>query len=186
VSNKCVLLLDFTRPDVLNFAMLPSQPTPNTSNFQVRGNDATWVNGVFHEFNEYMRSHRSKMSWLHRHTVYDVLLWVLGFPFGLWCDAHATATIQKSSTSPFVQAALYIYVFLAALVGVRFLFHYARWIWPLVEYRQPKSRALAQDGVVRHRPRGRVHAALRRREKAVPAQDGSSAGHRTVMGPSCW
>jgi len=58
--------------------MLPSQPTPNETNFAVNGSDATWVNGVFHEFTEYTRSHRSRMSWLHRHTVYDVLLWILG------------------------------------------------------------------------------------------------------------
>ena len=48
------------------------------TNFAVNGSDATWVNGVFHEFTEYTRSHRSRMSWLHRHTVYDVLLWILG------------------------------------------------------------------------------------------------------------
>ena len=142
VSNKCTLFLDFRRPEVLNFAMVPSQPTPNESNFHVHGNDATWVNGVFHEFTEFMRSHRSKMSWLHRHTVYDVVLWILGFPFALWCDARATTLIQKASASTFVQAAFYVYVFFGALVGVRFLFHYARWIWPLVEYRHPRNRAL--------------------------------------------
>src|SRR5215510_13265510 len=38
---------------------------------------------------------------------------------------------------------LSIYIFVAMLFGMRFLFHYARWIWPLVEFRHPRSRAMA-------------------------------------------
>ncbi|KKL48448.1 hypothetical protein LCGC14_2325400, partial [marine sediment metagenome] len=42
----------------------------------------------------------------------------------------------------FVQNAAYVYVFLASLIFFRLLFHYARWVWPLVEYRSPRNAAL--------------------------------------------
>jgi len=48
--NKMVLFLDFRKPEVLNFTILPSQETVNESNFEIEGRDATWVNGVFQEF----------------------------------------------------------------------------------------------------------------------------------------
>jgi hypothetical protein len=50
--------------------------------------------------------------------------------------------ISKATASPFLSAAIYVYLFLACLIGFRILFHYARWIWPLVEFRGPKSKAI--------------------------------------------
>jgi hypothetical protein len=141
VPNTVRLYLDFSRPAVLNFSILPSLDTPNSSEFSANGDDATWVNGVAHEFDEFLRSQPSTAGWLHRHSVYDAMLWPFAFPLGLWLDFRLSRWVERLP-SPFVRAAIYVYVTYATLIAFRLMFHYARWIWPRVEYRHSRDRAL--------------------------------------------
>ena len=69
-----------------------------------------------------------------KHSIYDVFLWLAGAPIGLWWTSRLAPAIQRITSSAFLQAAFYLYLFVATLFGVRILFHYARWIWPLVEF----------------------------------------------------
>jgi len=140
--NKMVLFLDFRRADVLNFTILPSQETQNESNIEIEGRDATWVNGVFQEFFDYVDRRPSTSPWLHRHSVYDMLLWLVGFPLSFWMCAKLSAHIESLflQDSVFLKSALYFYVFIVALNVLRIAFHYARWIWPLAEYKSERSR----------------------------------------------
>jgi len=140
--NKCILFLDFTRPEVFNFTLLPSQETPNTSNVSVQGSDATWVHGVYHELENFLSVYPSTSRILHRHTTYDLLVWTLGLPLGFWLCFRVSPLISKVNASPFLSAALYVYSFFACLIILRILFHYARWIWPLVEFRGPRNKAI--------------------------------------------
>lgn len=141
--NHFQLLLDFSRPHVLNLSFLPSQETPNTSNIEVRGFDPTWVHGVFHEVTNFVNEHPSQLTWIHKHSVYDFSLFILGIPFGFWMVYRLSSVLNKifAGVSVFVQNASYVYVFLISLFIWRIIFHYARWIWPLVEYQSPKSKA---------------------------------------------
>jgi hypothetical protein len=141
-ANKCVLFLDFRRPEVFNFTLLPSQETSNQSNVAIQGNDATWVHGVYHELERYLSEYPSTLQILHRHTTYDCLVWTLGLPLAFWLCFRMSHYVSKASGSPFLSSALYVYLFLACLFGFRILFHYSRWIWPLVEFRGPKNRAI--------------------------------------------
>jgi hypothetical protein len=142
-QNKMTLFLDFGRPSILNFTILPSQETLNESNIEVNGSDATWVNGVFKELIDHVSQHPTTASWLHRHTVYDVLVWIIGLPIGFWICSKLSHFIETQlfTLSPFLQAALYIYIFLASLTLLRVAFHYARWIWPLNEFRSERSKS---------------------------------------------
>ena len=140
--NKCVLFLEFTRPEIFNFSLMPSQETPNESNVVVQGTDATWVHGVYHEIEKYIVDHPSTTWILHRQTTYDLFLWTLGFPLGFWICFRMSALILKMTPSPFLSAALYVYLFVVFLLSFRILFHYARWIWPLVEFRGPKNKSI--------------------------------------------
>jgi hypothetical protein len=143
-QNKMILFLDFRRPDVLNFTILPSQETLNESNFEIEGKDATWVNGVFKEFFDFVEQRPSTSPWLHRHTVYDVLLWLAGFPIS-FCICHRLSSFVENifgGYSPFLKSALYFYVFMITLILIRIAFHYSRWIWPLTEFRCEKSNSL--------------------------------------------
>lgn len=147
--NKIVLFIDFGRPAVLNFTILPSQETMNESNIEVSGNDVTWVNGVFQEAVDYISKYPAAASWLHRHTVYDIIVWLLGLPLSFWACAKLSSFIETGffEHSSFLSAALYVYVFFISLSLLRVAFHYARWIWPLTEYRSSRNKSLKHKAV---------------------------------------
>lgn len=143
VRNYLEIFIDFSRPEIFNFNLMPSGSTPNGSNVKVHGSDATWVNGVFYEIQGFINEHKAKAPWLHRHSIYDILLWLIGYPIGFWACFKATPFIPNvDAVGPFVRAALYVYLFLSVLIGFRALFHYSRWVFPVVEFRHPKSKSL--------------------------------------------
>lgn len=147
--NKMILFLDFGRPEVLNFTILPSQETANESNFEIEGRDATWVNGVFQEFFNFVERRPSTSPWLHRHTVYDLLLWLVGFPLSFWVCTKLSLFMESTfGYSPFLKSALYFYVFLIAINLLRVAFHYARWIWPLTEFQGERSKSLKHKAIL--------------------------------------
>lgn len=143
-ANCFQLFLDFTKPPVFNFSVLPSTETANESTFSVNGRDATWVNGVFSEVVKFISQKRSVHSWLHRHSAYDLLLWLIGYPVSFWLCSKASPVISFlfGSSSEFMKAAAYFYVFMVFLFLFRILFHYARWIWPLIEYQSENNRSI--------------------------------------------
>lgn len=138
--NSMILFLDFTSPAVFNFNLMPSFETPNNSNFTAKGYDATWVNGVFNEFNQMLEDNKTSFSWLHRHTIYDVLVWLVGLPFAFWTCFKLSSLISKLLVTNFLHNAIYVYLFFLSLTLLRVLFHYARWIWPLLEYKGEKDK----------------------------------------------
>lgn len=141
VKNKCMLLLDFSTPSVFDFRSLPSMETANGSRFFVQGSDATWVNGVFSEMNRYFVEHKSVATWIHRHSVYDLLLWCVGLPLCFWVCYRMSEHVTQLVGSGILYNAILVYLFAATLVAFRVLFHYARWIWPLIDYRQIRSKS---------------------------------------------
>jgi hypothetical protein len=145
-----ILFLDFRKPEVLNFSILPSQETNNESNFEIEGRDVTWVNGVFQEFFDFVERRPSTAPWLHRHSVYDVLLWLVGFPLSFWICSKLAPFVEgvAGGLSTFLKSALYFYVFVIALNLLRIAFHYARWIWPLTEFRSEMSSSIKHKTIL--------------------------------------
>ena len=142
--NSLKLFLDFNKPQVLNLTLLPSQATLNESNISVTGYESTWVHGVFNEINTFIDKYPSQFTWIHKHSVYDLLVWTIGLPLSFWIVYRLSGILNKlfGNFSVFVQSASYVYVFFATLISFRLLFHYARWVWPLVEYDSVKNKAL--------------------------------------------
>lgn len=143
--NSLEILLDFGRPDPFDFNHLPSRATENPSKFLVQGFDASWTNGLFNELSTFFRARRAHLAWIHRSSVWDALLWGLGMPFCFWVAYRLSPFIDRafSNYSAFVEAVLYLYIFLVSANLLRSVFHYARWVWPRVEYVAPGNRALA-------------------------------------------
>jgi len=148
--NSFQLFIDFSKLELFNLSFLPSQATPNESKMVVQGYDSTWVNGLYHEIDMFLKKHPARLTWIHKHSIYDLLLWLLGFPFGFWVTYKLSGLLIKtfSQFSIFVQNAAYVYVFLASLVLFRLLFHYARWVQPPVEYIGPTNKALKHRVIV--------------------------------------
>jgi hypothetical protein len=46
-----------------------------------------------------------------------------------------------------MKSALYVYLFFISLSLLRVAFHYARWIWPLTEYRSSKNKSMKHKAV---------------------------------------
>lgn len=141
--NSFEMFLDFSKPEIFDFTLMPSYRTPNGSNVKVQGTDATWVNGLFHEIQEFMRNHNSSAAWVHGHSIYDMLLWLFGYPVAFWvCFKLSPSLPSINGIGPFLKAAFFVYLFLITLTGFRALFHYARWVFPVVEFRHPKDNSL--------------------------------------------
>lgn len=143
--NSFKIFLDFTKPNIFDLSLMPNHETPNESNIEVKGYDATWVNGVFSELKKFVEERSSTLSIVHNHSVYDVLLWVLGFPLSFWVCYKLSGQIESAfgGDNAFIVSALYLYAFVATLFVFRVLFHYLRWVCPLVEYRCKGNRMLA-------------------------------------------
>lgn len=143
-NNSFKIFLDFSKPKIFDLSFMPSHGTPNESEIEVKGYNATWVNGVFSEIKKFIDARGSSMSLVHNHSIYDVLLWILGFPLSFWVCSKLTPYIASSfgAGNSFVTSALYLYAFIATLFIFRILFHYLRWVCPLVEYRSKNNKML--------------------------------------------
>lgn len=148
--NSFEVLLDFSKPEIFDFSFLPNQRTPNGSNFVVRGYEVTWANGVFNEIRNFIKEKSAPLYFIHKHSIYDVFLWVLGFPFAFWVAYKCSGWIdvELRDLSIFVRSALYVYVVLASLVVFRIIFHYMRWIFPILEYRASNNGAIAHRAIL--------------------------------------
>lgn len=148
--NSFKIFLDFNKPKIFDLSLMPSHGTPNESNIEVKGYDATWVNGVFSELKKFIDDRSSTLSIVHSHSIYDILLWVLGFPVSFWVCHKFSTEIESvfNNTNAFGTSALYLYTFVATLFVFRVLFHYLRWVCPLVEFRGKGSIMLAHRAVL--------------------------------------
>lgn len=149
-SNSFTIFIDFDKPEIFDFTFIPSLNTPNSSNIEVTGYDATWVNGVFSELKNFVDGRSSTLSIIHNHSIYDILLWMLGFPLSFWFCWELSSQIESlfNNINIFTANALYLYVFMASLVVFRSLFHYLRWTCPLVEFRYNRNKSLVHRTVL--------------------------------------
>ncbi len=148
--NSFKIFLDFSKSKIFDLSLMPSHSTPNGSNIEVKGYNATWVNGLFSELKKFFDSRSSTFSIVHGHSIYDVLLWLLGFPLSFWIVSNLSTQIESvfMDISIFATNALYLYIFIGTLLIFRFLFHYLRWVCPLVEFRSKENKMLAHRTIL--------------------------------------
>ena len=141
--NRFELFLDFTKPEFFNLSLSLSRSTPNESNILVSGRNETWVNGVYHAVMEFVKNRKTRRKFFHRHSVYDLLLICVGFPFAFWAAYKLSGWINSlfGEHSGILKSAAYVYVFYFSLLLIRILFDYARWIFPIVEYKESTDTA---------------------------------------------
>lgn len=145
--NQFEIFIDFSKPKVFDFSFQPSDKTPNDSMFSVEGYDNTWVNGVFSEIDKFFNKHSSKFSGIHKNSIYDLVVWVLGIPIGFWSCFKLSDIINNVFTNEFLKSAFYVYIFFLTLVLLRILFHYFRWLYPKIQYKTKNDLSLIHRGV---------------------------------------
>lgn len=141
--NRFEMLLDFTKPELFNLSLSPSISTPNASNILVSGLDSTWVSGVYGEIANFIEKNRTRRKFFHRHSIYDLLLFLLGIPFAFWMAYKLSRLINSifGGFSVFVQNGAYVCLFFLMLHLFKALFDYARWVFPIVEYKSTTDTA---------------------------------------------
>jgi hypothetical protein len=141
-NDRASLLLDFSRPSLLNFGSQPSSPTPNNSNWFVTGETESWSTSLGARLKEFFGERATQIDWLHRDGTYDALLLVLGLPLSLWGSYRLGHGVTTKLNLPFViTTAVYVYTLVLSLNVFRALFSYARWVFPKIELESKKSAA---------------------------------------------
>ena len=135
--NRFELLLDFTKPGLFNLSLSPSISTPNESYFLVTGLNSDWVSGVYRKVTDFINGKKTRRRFFHRHSVYDLLLFFLGLPFAFWVAYKLSGVINNifGKFSVFVQNGAYVCLFFLMLHLFRTVFNYARWTFPIMEYK---------------------------------------------------
>ncbi len=141
--NRFALFLDFTKPELFNLSLLSSISTPNASNIHVSGLDSTWVSGVYSEVTNFIKEKRTRRGFFHRHSVYNLLMLFLGIPLTFWIAYKSSGLINRifGEFSVFVQNGVYVCLCFLMLNLFKILFDYARWVFPLVEYKSTMGTA---------------------------------------------
>lgn len=124
--NRFELLLDFTKSELFNLSLSPSISTPNASNIFVSGLNSDWVSGVFRKVTEFIKEKRTRRRFLHRHSVYDILVLCGGLPFAFSIAYKLSVWINNlfDEISMILEIAAYVYVFFLSLHFFKALFDY--------------------------------------------------------------
>ena len=140
--NRFRVHLDFTEPPGFNAYNPWDQPTPNGSQLEIIGSDETWVTGVYESTLTFFRQRRQHRSWLHGHITFNLLNYLLGFPAALWIifRLDSTAPLSFQAIHGALRGALYVYLFLLALLIFRLIIGGFRWIFPLIEIEGARSK----------------------------------------------
>jgi hypothetical protein len=144
------VLLDFSQPPLFNFGQLPSLPTPNASNFAISADDESWFTSTNARLLQFFSERKTKNDWLHRGSVYDLMLMFPGIPIALWAIYHVGQWLDqiKPPLPSFLTTAIYVYVFVVTVALFRVFFSYTRWVFPKVELESDlKSSPLRHRGV---------------------------------------
>jgi len=117
---------------ILQVGRLPSEATPNNSLIIVSGEDRNWIAAVHSGIMDFINNRRSAREWLHKQSIYDLLLVFIGFPLVFWMLYRIGPFFEKafSEFSSFIVNAIYVYFFFFFLYIFRFFFGYAQWVWP--------------------------------------------------------
>lgn len=149
IDNSFTLYLNFKKHKVFDFSFQPSESTPNPSEFNVEGFDNTWVTGVFNEVVNKLAEKPGKFPFIHKGGVYDLFVWLIGLPFAFGlCYKITPLANQIFKTHSFLQNILYTYCFFFSLIFFRIFFHYVRWVYPMIEYREKNDKSIKHQVVI--------------------------------------
>jgi len=110
-QSRATVLLDFSRPTVLDFTKFPSLPIPNNSEFAVASNSESWFTALNSRLTQFFLDRRTGYDWLHRPGIYDLLLFFLAVPFALWIDYRIEGWKFLQATSSIIRSSVYVYFF---------------------------------------------------------------------------
>lgn len=139
--SRAILILDFSKPTLLDFGKFPTLPTPNASTFTIFSASEAWFTTLNSQLTELFKERKTSVDWLHRPGIYDLLLLLLGLPLALWVDYKISSSEIMNRLPTVLSGAFYVYAAILGLFLFRVLFSYSRWVFPKVELVSDSSPA---------------------------------------------
>jgi hypothetical protein len=134
-DNHFIIQFDFSKSGLLDPLNPVAYPTPNNSYVKINGKNGTWVSGIFEKVNTFLANKKKKRGWIHTTYIYDLLLFALGFPISFWVVYRINVLLKSVIKWPIaLEVAFYVYIVLFCLRTFLFVFGYARWLFPLIEF----------------------------------------------------
>jgi hypothetical protein len=135
--------IDFSKPDLFDPNPLVSDATPNEGNVTVNAQDITFFNAVQKVVEKRLTSHRTWYGAIHRNFAYDVGLWIVALPIGLYFSAYyMDQIIPTGSSFELFRWPLFFYFVGLSLIAYRALTAYAKWAFPVNILLENKDYAL--------------------------------------------
>lgn len=129
------LSIDFKEVMIIDLLTSPTKSTDNDSFFIVAGIDSITVMGITNLLDNFFKKHSTYNNIINAENVYDLLLWLFFFPVLLiylfkFKDAFPEIIVSAPNI---LQTILGIVLWFIAILVFRFLFNFARWLFPCQE-----------------------------------------------------
>lgn len=135
--NTVDAFFDFERPTLkIDYTTLPSSPTNNRSIINVVGRDEDWVISTSDRIRSFFKKHAAVRPVVHASGTYDYFAFLVFMPamllllyqqqhiFSEWLDEQSIV----------LNVLFGAYSLILILFAARFVFQYARWLFPPMEY----------------------------------------------------
>lgn len=135
--NTVEVFLSFEKPSLkIDLQTFPSNPTENRSIINVAGRDEDWVISTAQKIDEFFTKRKTARPIIHGSGAYDYIIYLAFLPAVIWLFNRYAAPVSGwlEQQTVFLNVFLGIYGLLLSLLFARFLFQYARWLFPPMEY----------------------------------------------------
>ena len=141
--NRIEVLLDFSKPQLLDPNPILSEPTPNESRVTLCAADMTYYHAVRQVIDTKLLNRRTRYAPIHRSFVYDAGLWLIALPLGLIVASHYRD--QWFPVGGHLEAyrwAFFLYALGVVVLGYRLLNGYVKWAFPVNVLSDNKDKSL--------------------------------------------
>lgn len=135
---NCVeVFFDFAMPTLkIDLNNAPSNPTENRTVINVYGRDEDWVISTTEKISKFLEERSVFRPVIHGSGTYDYFIFLIFMPFLIWTYAKVGGFFDSytAKKSMLFNVICGVYLLLLSLFAARFLFQYARWLFPPMEY----------------------------------------------------
>lgn len=141
--NSFEMILDFSKPLILDRSDIIGDPTPNVSHVNILAENDAWIGSISEAVFGVINNRGNNRIWLHRAFIYDFGLLIVGFPAAIYTCWKCSDIVESNvgSISPFLSALVYIYLSLAVIWIYRIFFGYTKWAFPTLELKEGEETA---------------------------------------------
>ena len=139
LRNRFSLRLEFDQPAAFDLSNPTTVPESNGSVFEVSGDD-NWVHVIFAKFDHFFKERKTNRDWLHRGGIFDLFAWTVFLPLGFWIVFRIASMLEWVDMPTILEIGGGLFVIVSVMFIYRYLFIYARWLFPLIEVADRERR----------------------------------------------